>query len=366
MSDGKDKVTVQQAAHAVFRLLVTSETLSTVALSSPWGTGKSKVAKEVVRRLEADGHFTFWYDIRLNDSANDPFSAFIAKLVRNLAGALSSWQRLQLQTDTLGKQLYNRRNIVGWLICATVVFAFCNLYLFHHHPFDLTKESTNKGMEGADLHPLAHFVTMAFSLVTGEQLRKSIEKVMPTLWGRFDRLDDLTTSVNDLANKGGVQGARDQILELIKIARKRRGQNKAIFFIDGLDRCSHSDGLEFLELMDGFFADEDSTVIVVLADVSVLEKMSEVRVKNKNLCVEPGDYLDRIVPLRIKLPTFSDEQIRLFTQLPQIEDLQSKLQKYLDINTRPLKNQAVNFVNQLIYRHMLQEARGQHEKNLDN
>jgi KAP family P-loop domain len=275
-----------------------TDTPLTIALSAPWGAGKTSVARMMERDLaervvERSGsgrrivcHFNAWE----HDDAPHLGAALAARVARVASHRRRRWRRLlqPLPTAMLDPRERWWRVVRLGLIAALLAAALA--------AFPPTREVAE------DRLGLGSATAGVFGIVC----------LAAALWGLVHRAArNAAKFVDDPgseAARGSIKEVKDQLGELIE--QSTRG-GRMVIVIDDLDRCPAERAVEVFEVASQLLA-HDGVVTVLLADMRSLSKAA-----SRAYGADAGDaevgrqYLEKLVQLELDLPPPATEDMRL-------------------------------------------------------
>jgi hypothetical protein len=299
--EGSDRLRYEPYADALANLIDHSETDTPlcIAISAPWGAGKTTLAKMVERRLKSWprergdlAHLTHWFNAWMNDDAPHLGSAFAADLARAANQHRPMWRRflLPLPSAMLTPSQRWRRTL---LLAATAV-AVSGLIVFFAQRVGLFEansdlvELVDKGFGGA----LASVVGAAV-LVVG---------LWPRVFSVAKQVAGFVDDPRSEAARGSMQQVSTQLGRLLRQAT--RGKRRFVIFVDDLERCSPSKALEVCQVANLLLGHRD-VVTVLIADMSSVASSAEAKYQGDASKGDYGwgrSYLQKIVQIQFDLP----------------------------------------------------------------
>jgi hypothetical protein len=315
--EGADRLRYEPYADALANLIDHNETDTPlcIAISAPWGAGKTTLAKMVERRLKAWprergdlAHLTHWFNAWMNDDAPHLGSAFAADLARAANRHRPLWRRflLPLPGAMLTPSQRWRRTVLleatAVAVSAVVVFFAQRVGLFEANS-DLV-ELVDRGFGGA----LASVVGAA-ALVVG---------LWPRVFSVAKQVAGFVDDPRSEAARGSMQQVSAQLGRLLRQAT--RGKRRFVIFVDDLERCSPSKALEVCQVTNLLLGHRD-VVTVLIANMSSVAVSAEAKYQGDGSKGEHGWgrlYLQKIVQIQFDLPP--PGPIRLQKMLMQAVD----------------------------------------------
>jgi hypothetical protein len=273
--DAADRLGFGAYADALTELLDHPETDTplTIAISAPWGAGKTSLARMVERRLLTwpaqrgePSHITCWFNAWIHDDAPNLSSAFAAHVARTANRHRRYWRRFlnPLSSAMLTSQERWRRYLIvggaGLAITAALALA-----LTRGPGGALTPESD-----------LLKATSTAFGL--GSLRLAIVVSGMLAIWTKLFSVAQTAASFvrnpESEAAKGSMFEVRAQLGELIEQAT--HGRRRFVIFVDDLERCQPSRALQVCEVASQLLSHQD-VAIVLVADMTVIARSAQSR-----------------------------------------------------------------------------------------
>lgn len=271
-----------------------TDTPLTIALSAPWGAGKTSVAQMMQAMLERraesrDGdrariicRFNAWD----HDDAPHLGAALAAQVARTADTHRAPWRRIvtPLPAAMLGPQERWWR-IVRIGLFALVVAAV--LALVH---------STRKAAEGV-LH--------LDEAVVGGLGWLGLVVVAAVLWRFLFGVAKDTAKFIDEPSSEAARGSMANVKQQLgKLIRQAIGKGRLVIIVDDLERCRAGRAVEVFEVASQLLAHQ-GVVTVFLADMSSLEKAASTAYGSETRSDDQEfgrHYLEKLVQLQLELP----------------------------------------------------------------
>ena len=297
----------------------------TIAISAPWGAGKSTLAAMVRERLEtkpaAGGskpHVTCAFNAWMHDDARNLGSAFAAEVARAAHRRRSLVRRLLRPIPWALATTRERTRQLG----SVVLLALLLLIV------------------GAWFGGLTRLIAVlgAFDVLTDDQLQALTDLGDSKAFGTFaaavlamaGRLlfsigGSLSSFVKDpeaAATRGTLNRVQEQLGALIRQATPRG--SRFVIFVDDLERCRPPRAVDLLEIANQMLGHE-GVVTVIMADMPAVAACAEIKYKTLAERYNPADrlnlppnvkstygrlYLQKIVQLQFDIPAHMPERIR--------------------------------------------------------
>jgi hypothetical protein len=282
----------------------------TIALSAPWGAGKTSLARLVAYRLAQwrrewgqPPHIVCWFNAWAHDDATHLGAAFAADVARTVDRERSWWRRVRSPLPAAmltPRDRWRRRVLIG---LATLVVAVA--LGFVPAVRDLFEGS------GPDLDAAlgARLGAIAFFLIV-------VLAVWRYVLAAAERAARFIDNPGSEAARGSMKEVSDELGRLIRDAT--RGRRKLVVFVDDLERCRPPRALQVCEAAGNLLAHPD-VVTVLIADMRVVASSAELKYRQlESGDDEPGHapgaygrlYLQKIVQIQFDLPPATEERVR--------------------------------------------------------
>jgi hypothetical protein len=317
-SDDGDRLGFRPYADALAELIDNPSTYTplTLAISAPWGAGKTSLAKLVERRLRdwpvargEKAHVVCWFGAWMHDDAPHLGAAFAAEVAKQANRARPRWRRLlqPLPSEMLSSQERWRRRCKLALAALALALPIALLPgvrdLFGS--FDVDKV---RAAFGATLASVASVLLVVYA---GWSKLFAAAQVA----ARF--VDDPASE----AARGAMAEVRGQLGRLIAQATKER---KLVIFVDDLERCRPPRALDVCETAAQLLS-HPSVVTVLVADMAAIAASASIKYGELEGKYTPrggtGDamggwldygrfYLQKLVQIQFDLPLARPEALR--------------------------------------------------------
>jgi KAP family P-loop domain len=312
--ESEDRLDFDDYAEAIAELIDHPDTLTplTIALSAPWGAGKTSLARLVERRLSAwrrewgqPPHIVCWFNAWAHDDATHLGAAFAADVARTVDRARPWWRRLR---SPLPAAMLTPRN--RWrrrVLIALIALVPAGLLLLVPGVRDLfggpDLERDLEGALGATLGSVAVLLLAAFAV--WKYVLAASERA-----ARF--LDDPGSE----AARGTMREVSEELGRLI--AQATCGRRKLVVFVDDLERCRPPRAVQVCEAASNLLGHPD-VVTVLIADMRVIASSAELQYRQLEWPDDAPDrspgaygrrYLQKIVQIQFDLPPMTEERVR--------------------------------------------------------
>ena len=301
-----------------FALLINdshTDTPLTVALSGPWGCGKTSLAGLIQEFLESekiwqvfweDKPVICWFNAWMHADAPNLGAALAASVTRQVGKSRRWYWRLlsPLPSVMLTPEKRAWRRVWTAVIVASVAFLGLMGFLWIFPQF--------RPASGALGHLFGHWQLL------------TIYAAVPTAIAflrRAGRVSDSVGTFIDAPRSAAAQGTMaevsDQLEKVMYQAQRRwrlpwdpgwRGDAKRriIIFVDDLERCSGDKALDMCEVVSQLLGHRD-VVTVLIADLDLLESAAAIRYSATGTQADEHSdigqqYLHKLIQLRFNLP----------------------------------------------------------------
>jgi hypothetical protein len=329
--DAEDLLGFTAYADAIAGIIDNPETGTplTVAISAPWGAGKSTLAHMVRTRLEqkrsAGGskpHVTCDFNAWVHDDARNLGSAFAGEVARAANRQRPLFRRLlQPIPWSLATAGERTRQLVSLVVVAFLLVCLLAWW---------------EGLER--VVAFGGSVVGLLGLLTPEQIKKLSEYVSNKAVGTFllsavglagklvmtggRSLSSFVKDPETAATRGTLKRVHEQLGKLIRQATPRG--SRFVIFIDDLERCRPPRAVDLLEIVNQMLSHEN-VVTVIMADMPAVAACAEIKYKTLADRYNPADrknvpagvrstygrlYLQKIVQLQFDIPVHVPDRIR--------------------------------------------------------
>jgi KAP-like P-loop domain-containing protein len=293
-----------------------SRTPFIVAISAPWGAGKTTLARLVEEQLKTrfeweDDHIICWFNAWNHDDSPNLGAAFAARVAQSANRKRPWWWRLAqpLPSAMLTPEQRWRRKL--WIILGSLAAAVAlvlgpdtgNMVEAAAKPTDKTWLTAVHGVQGFGLTLLVLLGGIAF--------------IYPKVFSGAKALSRFITDPQTEAASGSIDMVRLQLRDLIKQATRDR--RRFIVFVDDLERCRPPRAVEVCEVASQLLSHE-GVVTVLLADMTVIARSAAIKYRALE---QPGSgddsgsaydeygrsYLQKIVQVQFDLPPATQDQL---------------------------------------------------------
>jgi hypothetical protein len=279
----------------------------TVAITGPWGSGKTSLAKMVEARLRRwprergdPEHIICWFNAWLHDDAPNLGAAFAAEVARVAARHRPLWRRIlrPLPTRMLPAAERWPRRLVLLLLCFLLLWFFVTLQR------RFADDAAGKVAQALGYDNVAGIAAVLLLVVL---LWSNLASIAQTA-GRF---------LNDPAGeaaKGSVNHVRSQLRELVHQATDTRpSRRRLVIFVDDLERCTPPRAVEVCEKAYQLFGHRD-VAVVLIADITALAASAKLKHGNEDMPIYGQRYLQKIVQIQFDLPPVRPDVMRSLLQ----------------------------------------------------
>jgi KAP family P-loop domain len=304
------------AALALLMDQKSTDTPLTLAISGPWGSGKSSLAEMVKYRLRFGSdwnasHVVCEFDAWAHDDAPSLGTAFAAAVAKSVNSARYPWTRLwsPLPSGMLSPIEKWRRRL--WLGLFTIFVALAVILW-----------PSGGSLLSAVLHPSAKIAALGHG---ANAARLSIPVILAVVIAAVRQLSPGVQAVANWVDSPGSQAAlgtmRNVNEELGRLIRQAlRGRRRLMIFVDNLERCKPPRAVEVCEVVSQLIGHKD-VVTVLIGDMDTIALSAEIKYKAFEKAAPddarkdpPGTfgraYLEKLIQFQVKLPQPTPESLR--------------------------------------------------------
>lgn len=282
-----------------------TDTPLTVAISAPWGGGKTSVALMVDRllrewtdqRLGERPNVICWFNAWTHDDAPHLGAALAASVARTANAHRALWRRLiePLPGAMLSpRERWRRRLAIGVLSLAVLGVA-------------LTLGPVREWLESLPL-----LEDKAAGLGSVGVLALAVVLLWPRVMSAAEHAARFVDDPGSEAARGSMAQVREQLGRLIAQATRR---GRFVIFVDDLERCRPARAVEVCEVANQLLGHR-GVVIVLVADMDTIASSAQQLYADAEQVPdgETGDlgrrYLEKIVQIQLSLPPPRDSDMR--------------------------------------------------------
>lgn len=284
----------------------------TVAISGPWGSGKTSLAQLLEIRLTVEEYWgldwqtppvTCWFNALLHRDAPHLGAALAASVTRQISVARPwLWRVLSpLPSAMLSPQKRAWRRV--WTGVAVAGLALLGLMAVL-----MVFPETRTGL-GALGRLFDHWSGVAFWAAL-----PVVVTVLRSAFGVGDSLGTFVDAPRSAAALGTLNEVREQLGRIIRQAQRRRrgsggAQRRVVIFVDDLERCPPEKALDICEVAAQLLGHDD-VITVLVADFELMESAAGARYRPVlgpeadpvSLATLGQEYLHKLIQLRFNLP----------------------------------------------------------------
>jgi KAP-like P-loop domain-containing protein len=283
----------------------------TVAISGPWGSGKTSLAQLLETRLMERTYWlrgwdkapiTCWFNAWHHRDAAHLGAALAASVARQVSKTRPRWWRVvsPLPIAMLSPQRRAWRRV--W-VAATAAAAGLSVFMLLLSLVPSVR---------ADAGPLAKLFDDWKSPVIWWAAIPAAVALLRSVFKVTDALSSFVDSPRSTAAQGSMAEVKEQLGRIVRQAQRRRWltrsrrKRRVVIIVDDLERCPAEKALDMCEAATHLFGHPD-VVTVLVADLDLIESAAASRYRPPH--AEPGpaaevgqEYLHKMIQLRFNLP----------------------------------------------------------------
>ena len=298
----------------------------TVAVSGPWGSGKTSMAKLLENRLTTVEQYwrlswdkrpiTCWFNAWTHSDAANLGAALAASVTRDVGRHRPLPYKLLFPLPAVmvsPKWLTARRAGVGAVLASLVVLGILGVLAL----FPSLRSAS--GMLG-HLSGHWHIATIIAAAPAAIALWRTVFKMS-------NPVAQFIEAPNSAAASGNLEEVRRDVGRVMRQAQRGydvTAQRRIVIFIDDLERCPAQKALDMCEVVSQIL-NHENVVTVLMADLDLLEGAARERYKSAQADRPPDQpnppdvgiqYLQKLVQLRFNLPPLDADEVRASLGFP--------------------------------------------------
>ncbi len=290
-----------------------------VAISAPWGAGKTTLATLVRQELQTPGdwdepHIICSFNAWNHDDAPNLGAAFAADVAQRANQCRELWRRIiqPLPSAMLTREQSWRRKLYV-ILFALVVTAFLvfgpgvgTIMIAAAQPTGVHWTAAEHAAHGYALTVFVLIAALAF--------------IYPKVLSGSQAVARFIQDPQGEAARGSMESVREQLGWLIRQAT--RGRRRFVIFVDDLERCRPPRAVEVCEVASQLLNHAD-TVTVLVADMETIAMSAAIKYRalerqdygeggesQRAAYIQYGrEYLQKLVQIQFDLPPVSHEQL---------------------------------------------------------
>ena len=305
----------------------------TVAISGPWGTGKTSLARQVQEQLKTHGdwdddHIICEFSAWKHDDAPNLGAAFAAKVAQSASEERHWWRRLiqPLPSRMLTPEQRWRRQL--YVILASFAVAV-GLVLGPDTRQIVTAAVQPTGMHWINAERAAHGAGLTLIIILA-----ALAFIYPKIFSGTQAVARFINDPKSEAARGSIDSVTKQLGGLI--ASATRGNRRFVVFVEDLDRCRPPRAVDVCEVVSQLLYHDD-VVTVLVGDMDGIARSAAIRYRALELPT-PSDadtaayeeygrsYMEKLVQLQFNLPQPPAEQLKELRRLLSSDSGDSAMQ----------------------------------------
>ena len=305
----------------------------TVAISGPWGAGKTSLARLVQEQLKAHGdwdddHIICEFSAWKHDDAPNLGAAFAAKVAQSANEERHWWRRLiqPLPSRMLTPEQRWRRQL--YVILASLAVAV-GLVLGPDTREIITAAAQPTGTHWIRAERAAHGFGLTLIIILA-----ALAFIYPKIFSGTQAVARFVNDPKSEAARGSIDSVSKQLGGLI--ASATRGRRRFVVFVEDLERCRPPRAVDVCEVVSQLL-DQDDVVTVLIGDMDTIARSAAIKYRALELPT-PGDadmavyedygrsYMEKLVQLQFDLPQPPEEHLKELRKLLSSDSGESAMQ----------------------------------------
>jgi len=294
----------------------------TVAISGPWGVGKTSLARLVQEQLKAHGdwdddHIICEFSAWKHDDAPNLGAAFAAKVAQCASEERHWWRRLvqPLPSRMLTPEQRWRRQL--YVILASLAVSV-GLVLGPDTREIITAAAQPTGTHWINAERAAHGFGLTLIVILA-----ALAFIYPKIFSGTQAVARFINDPKSEAARGSIDSVSKQLGGLI--ASATRGRRRFVVFVEDLERCRPPRAVDVCEVVAQLL-DQDDVVTVLVGDMDTIARSAAIKYRALELPT-PGDadmavyedygrsYMEKLVQLQFDLPQPAEEHLKELRKL---------------------------------------------------
>ena len=282
----------------------------TVAISGPWGSGKTSLAKLLESRLKVEQYWrldwrrppiTCWFNAWTHSDAPHLGAALAASVARDVSKQRPLYWRLfsPLPSVMLSPEGRTWRRVwMGVVLASLILLGFLGL---------LWGFPQLRASSGALGHLFGHWQIVAIYAAA-----PAIIALLRRFFAVGESFGSFIDAPRSAAAQGTLNEVRDQLGRIMRQAQRRGrsgAKRRVVIFVDDLERCPADKALDMCEVVSQLLG-QLNVVTVLVADLDLLETAAGARYRpaqtgssTPDTSSEVGQqYLHKFIQIRFNLP----------------------------------------------------------------
>ena len=305
----------------------------TVAISGPWGAGKTSLARQVQEQLKTHGdwdddHIICEFSAWKHDDAPNLGAAFAAKVAQSASEERHWWRRLiqPLPSRMLTPEQRWRRQL--YVILASLAVAV-GLVLGPDTREIITAAAQPTGTHWINAERAAHGFGLTLIVILA-----ALAFIYPKIFSGTQAVARFINDPESEAARGSIDSVSKQLGGLI--ASATRGNRRFVVFVEDLERCRPPRAVDVCEVVSQLL-DHDDVVTVLVGDMDTIARSAAIKYRALEVPT-PGDadmeayeeygrsYMEKLVQLQFDLPPPPEKQLKKLRKLLSSDSGESIMQ----------------------------------------
>ena len=306
----------------------------TIAVSAPWGAGKTSLVNIVTSRLaertrqrRGRQHIVCVFPAWLHDDAPHLGAALAAKVAREI-NRYRAWPRRLISPLPAAmltpEQRWRRRIMIGFVSLIVAVLALAPESVRQSIKSPASVDATIRALVGQRWTSLALLMLAALAIwpkvfASAQAAARFVddpksEAATGSMWQVREQLGQLIRKAIRNPGRFGKWLRKTWPSLAKRVPRYRQERRRVVLIIDDLERCRPPRAIDVCEVASQLLGHDD-VVTIIVGDMATLAASAEIRYAALETSIQPKGaygrlYLEKLVQIQFDLPPPSPENLR--------------------------------------------------------